>query len=419
MNPMELLESRLHLSAGQLDPAFGAGGFTTFSLGGVNSVSAMTVQKDGKILLAGSEADQSRFATLDTLLVRYTARGTLDPTFGVGGHVITDFGGAVESFSSVTVLSNGKILAAGTTNANGSEDFLVARFNANGRIDPTFGIGGKMTVDFNKGNDEGKALAVDSSGMIYVAGSTLAPGSLSHDFALARLKPNGQVDNSFGHVTTDFDATDDEATTIALDGTGIILGGHSAIGINDNFALARYQHNGLLDPKFGKKGLVTTDFQGNADTISSIAISNKKIIAAGSALSAGFDRSFALARYTLSGLPDKTFGKNGKTTFDLGVSHEDAAAALVVTPDKKLLIAGQTRDVTNSNNPTTFAVARFMPNGGIDRTFNHTGFVTSSFALPGGATALAFNTKSQILVAGTVLVDNSDMDILLAAYKSK
>src|SRR4051812_14217509 len=89
---IEELEQRTLLSAGQLDPTFGTRGVAQFSLGGVNSVTAMTVQKDGKVLVAGSEADASRFATLDTLLVRYTARGTIDPTFGTGGHVITDFG---------------------------------------------------------------------------------------------------------------------------------------------------------------------------------------------------------------------------------------------------------------------------------------------------------------------------------------
>ncbi len=419
MKTIEQLESRVLFAAGQLDPTFGTGGVATFSLGGVNSVSAMFVQKNGMVLLAGSEAEASRFATLDTLLVRYNARGMLDRTFGVGGHVITDFGGANESFSAVTVLPTGKILAAGTTDANGSEDFLVARFNANGRLDPTFGIGGKTLIDFNKGNDEANALAVDASGMIYVAGSTLAPGSLSHDFAVVRLKSNGFVDNSFGHNTLDFAASDDEATAIAIDGTGVILAGHSANGINDNFALTRYQHNGLIDRKFGKKGLVTTDFQGNADSISAMAIVNKKIVVAGSSLSAGFDRAFALARYTLSGQPDVTFGKKGKITFDLGVSHEDMASSLVVAPDGKLVVAGQTRDTTNSDNPTNFAVARFNPNGGIDRTFNRTGYVISSFADPGGATAVALSSKGQILVAGTVLEDSSDMDILVGAYKSK
>ncbi len=122
------------------------------------------------------------------------------------------------------------------------------------------------------------------AGMIYVAGSTLAAGSLSHDFAVVRLKSNGLVDNSFGRDTLDFAAGDDEATAIAIDGTGVILAGHSAQGINDNFALTRFLHNGTVDRKFGNKGLVTTDFQGNADSISAMAIVNKKIVVAGSSL---------------------------------------------------------------------------------------------------------------------------------------
>jgi uncharacterized delta-60 repeat protein len=84
-----------------------------------------------------------------------------------------------------------KIVAAGWTFTVPGEDFALARFNPDGSLDPSFGDGGKAATDFTTG-DEGHAVVVQPDGKIVVAGQSLA------NYALARYRPDGSLDPSFG-----------------------------------------------------------------------------------------------------------------------------------------------------------------------------------------------------------------------------
>src|SRR5687767_4931180 len=114
-------------------------------------------------------------ATLETLERRVRmAAGDVDPTFGQSGVVSNHFGGNAAVLSAVEVLSDGKILAAGTrsTGSDGaSADFLVARYNADGSPDTTFGGGdGVVTTDFG-GRDTARDMALLDGGKFVVVGS--------------------------------------------------------------------------------------------------------------------------------------------------------------------------------------------------------------------------------------------------------
>ncbi|HEY9664924.1 MAG TPA: cadherin domain-containing protein, partial [Allocoleopsis sp.] len=114
-------------------------------------------------------------------LARYTADGSLDPTFGVGGKVITPLGISENGKVDIILLPTGKIVAAGTIDG----DVAIVRYNANGTLDTGFGGGtGKVSTDFG-GNDSGSGVAIQSDGRIIVVGSTG-----SGDFALARYLGN-------------------------------------------------------------------------------------------------------------------------------------------------------------------------------------------------------------------------------------
>ena len=78
---------------GDLDPTFGSGGKVTTSFKGNDDAQTLTIQPDGKIIVAGFAGVGSDFASLDFALARYRPDGTLDGTFGLGGKVTTDFGG--------------------------------------------------------------------------------------------------------------------------------------------------------------------------------------------------------------------------------------------------------------------------------------------------------------------------------------
>jgi uncharacterized delta-60 repeat protein len=130
-------------AAGQLDPTFGRGGkvLTSFPTC-VNfcspSANAATPQSDGKIVVAGT-INTASGTGFQSVLVRYTAKGALDSTFGTGGMAMLPASTPGGGFSALAIQSDGKILAGSAQTEKG---FIVARFNNNGTLDRSFGSAG-------------------------------------------------------------------------------------------------------------------------------------------------------------------------------------------------------------------------------------------------------------------------------------
>jgi uncharacterized delta-60 repeat protein len=97
---------------------------------------------------------------------------TLDSTFGTGGSVRTDFAGNIDQANAVAIQPNGQIIAAGSSFSNSKtvEDFIVARYNANGSLDSSFGAGGIVTTDFGTTSDKASAVAIGPDGKIVALG---------------------------------------------------------------------------------------------------------------------------------------------------------------------------------------------------------------------------------------------------------
>jgi uncharacterized delta-60 repeat protein len=153
----------------------------TTAFAGDAGANAAVVQ-DGKVVAAGFAVVG---ATVDFALARYHRDGALDRSFGTGGRVTTDFGGGDQA-QALVVQADGKLVAAGFTNAGAGEDFALARYRPNGTLDPTFGTGGKVTTDFAGGEDRAEALVVQG-GRLVAAGSTIS-ASGGQRFALARYR---------------------------------------------------------------------------------------------------------------------------------------------------------------------------------------------------------------------------------------
>ncbi|HKZ02733.1 MAG TPA: hypothetical protein VJ180_10855, partial [Pyrinomonadaceae bacterium] len=186
------------------------------------------------------------------------ADGDLDPTFGNGGKVSTDFDGGSDQVNAIALQSDGKLLAAGSSiNVQaGGQNFALARYDSTGILDPTFGTGGKVSTDFDRGTDASQAIALMSDGRIVLAGRADQSNNGGLNFALARYASNGTPDQTFGvggKITTDFDGLTDGASKVLLQPDGKILAGGFAAqsGGGTNFALVRYNINGDLDQNFG------------------------------------------------------------------------------------------------------------------------------------------------------------------------
>src|SRR3954471_1124471 len=137
-------------AAGDLDPTFGSGGLVTTDFGGRgDSALGVAVQPDGKIVAAGSSSAHDVF-NVDFALARYNPDGTLDSSFGSGGTVLSDSGSTIDAASDVLLQPDGKIVAAGTS----ERQFGVARYTTVGGLDPTFGSGGIVRTSFGGGFDQ-------------------------------------------------------------------------------------------------------------------------------------------------------------------------------------------------------------------------------------------------------------------------
>lgn len=190
------------------------------------------------------------------------APGDLDPTFGAGGIVTTDFFGSDNFATAIAVQPDGRIVVAGTAQSSADvdkSDFAVARYLPDGTLDSTFGSAGKVTSDFAGSADLGHAVAIQADGII-VAGEALS--GTQKAFALIRYNSDGSIDATFGSdgkVLTTFSDRDSRAYEIVLQpDQKIVLAGDSFHGdplSDSDFALARYNSEGTLDQSFGSGGL--------------------------------------------------------------------------------------------------------------------------------------------------------------------
>jgi uncharacterized delta-60 repeat protein len=272
---------------GTLDPGFGNGGKVTTDVDAFKIDDALDValQPDGKIVVAGRSGG-------DFALARYLPDGSLDTSFGTGGTVMTDFGRPGESAVAVVLQPNGKIVLA----ASSGGDFALARYNADGSPDLSFGAGGTVKTDFG-GRDAARAIVLQPDDNFVVAGES------SSRFALARYLPDGNLDTSFGTggtVTTQFGLHGWSASAIALqpDGKIVVAGGPGSAVV-----VVRYTPDGGLDLPFGDDGVVATDFGFGLTHSAAVALQpDGKIVVAGT--SAG---TFALARYEGGSVPGAPF----------------------------------------------------------------------------------------------------------------
>ncbi|MFD7262045.1 calcium-binding protein [Streptomyces sp. NPDC059874] len=332
---------------GSPDTTFGDGGAAATTISSGDSGQALALQPDGKIVVAGlSIVEQNGISWGQFTLLRYLPNGTLDTTFGNAGRVFPDFGQG-SSAAAVRVLGNGRILAAG--GAQGG--FALARLMPDGSLDNTFGGGdGRVTTTF-PGGASVQDLALQSDGTIVAVGTAgYSPPAYSTDVALARYTPDGSPDTGFdgdGRLLVDWGTAYDAANGVVLQADNrIVVSGYSSEG----FTTARFNTNGTPDTTFGGDGRVGTSFEAGSGIANDVALqSDGKIVAAGGGAGTGDPHDFAVVRYNTDGSLDSTFSGDGKVTTDVGPFYDDdweQGQALVIQPDGKLVVAGVTEDGT-------------------------------------------------------------------------
>ena len=382
---------------GDLDPSFGTGGKVKVPTGMVQALS-VAIDTQGRIVAAGGPPGDGR-TPAHFVLARYRSNGSRDPSFGNGGVADTHVRG---DLFSMAIDLKGRIVAAGCTSFGGGGDFEVARYHSDGTPDHSFGNGGVVTTDFGQ-DDCAFWVGIDSGGRIVATGNR-GLGRNGGWFALARYKSNGTLDDSFsgdGKALAGFRdrATGARATSAAIDSRDRIVeaGSITTVGYpgDRDFALIRYSANGLVSARsFGMGGRVTTDFGADEDANSIAIDSDGRIVAAGDTYTTvPYRNSFALARYNPDGSLDGTFGGDGKVVSGGGTASDVAIDSL-----GRIVAVGYPRcgDQCSPN----FVVARFSPDGSLDRTFGGDGRVVTDFGPPARPNAMAIDSQDRIVAAG-------------------
>jgi uncharacterized delta-60 repeat protein len=324
---------------GTLDTAFATNGKATTDIGASNDYAYSVIQQTDSQLVVAGYSDSGN--GLDFALVRYKPDGTLDASFGTNGKVTTAVGTSNDYAYSVIQLADGKLVVVGYSRIGSTDDFALMRYNADGTIDTSFGMGGKVTTDINNNDDKAYSVLQQADGKLVAVG--VSGIGTNVDFALVRYNENGTLDNSFGlagKVITAFGTSDDIAYSVSqqVDGKLVAAGKKGSTFGFSEFALARYNEDGTLDSGFGSGGRVTAAIGVNGSAARSvIQQADGKLVAAGESNSIS---DFTLVRYNTDGTLDNNFGASGKVITAIGGSNSDVATSVIQQADGNLAVAG-------------------------------------------------------------------------------
>lgn len=330
---------------GSLDTTFADDGIVTSTdSGNPAEGNALAIRSDGRMVVAGTSYTGG---SSDFCLFQYDIDGSLDTDFGAAGVVTADPFGTADYGTAVAVQSDGKILLAGHSGNGSSTDFVLLRFNSDGTPDTDFGDGGVVTYDFDT-FDEGRAVGIQSDGKIVAAvytknfnfslvntklirfnadgspdtsfdgdgiatgtsfscsdmalqsdGKILVSGSKSGNIGILRYEAGGSPDETFGddgEVSTDVGNAYCQSMAVRSDGK-IVLAGYIHGDSYPDFLVLRYNADGSLDTTYGSGGVVIADNNGLYDLGEAVAVqSDGKILVTGSS-TGGPSIDFALLRF--------------------------------------------------------------------------------------------------------------------------
>jgi uncharacterized delta-60 repeat protein len=383
----------VHAAAGSLDPTFGRGGKVVTNFGHSTIPADAVLQTDGKIVIAAG-FDNTPMATEAFGVVRYNTNGTLDTSFGSRGRTIIAFTNFINAPSAMALQPDGKIVEVGTaSSADGTlSEFAVARFNTNGTLDSSFGVGGMVTTNFvgvmlGGVSNPATAVILQSDGKIIVAGEASESAEQPHFTALARYLSNGSLDTSFGN-----------GGMVSV--TAIGAPGALALGaLGDLFAVSltsivEFSPTGALDSSVTPETIVTTSSTG-----ATAFQANGQFVVAG----AGGSRhhiEVQASRFNLDGTADPTFVS---PAFDFGTPISNTTnfvQGIAFQANGQILLGG---GFTTGLNGDVFGLARLNSGGSLDATFANSGKLTTTFMNGDQIVAVLLQSDGKIVAVGQTI----------------
>ena len=368
---------------GARDTRFGQRGLVRQTIGrrSRDETGRVAVQSDGRILLAGATHDLDGNRTVgDSAIVvaRYTADGMLDRSFGSGGRIVIKRvvnGSLYFDVTDVSLAPDGKIVVAGMGDLLDERRgrVVVARLTASGRLDRSFGSGGVVRTRPSAETHQVYGMAVQRDGKVVVAGMSFFGGD--RDFYLLRLAANGRLDRRFGRngvVRTQFGNDPEGAHALVLQPDGkLVAAGFTlmpegrCLSTCYRLALARYRPDGALDASFGGDGKVVTEVELAASDPMDLALDEGKLVVLAQAYAPNRRPDFLVMRLHADGAPDRGFGRAGVVTSDMRSSAFDAdlPQSLAIRPDGRIVAVGASAKARPGNAEITkhrFAIVQYV-----------------------------------------------------------
>jgi uncharacterized delta-60 repeat protein len=363
------------------------------------------VQRDGKVVVAGRYQDDVENDPA-FFVGRLGRDGQVDPTFGDGGMVVTDFGGS-DWASGVAVQADGRIVAAGVTLGTGGGAVALARYTPSGALDTTFGGDGKVVTDVTPdGLDHATGVVATPSGKLVVSGQAGLGAAPRYDADLlaVRYTATGRRDrtlNGTGVVRVDVGGRGDYADdlTVTRDG-GIVLAGQTELagsnpgGTFSRAVVVRLTNAGARDGAFGEGGVVRPRFGGVRANIHQVTpMADGRLLLAGVA-EPGDVPEVRVGRLHGNGRPDRTFAGDGVAApdlpFDLSTGTDVAALE-----GGKVLVMVET--------PQGTALVRLRAAGGLDPSWGSGG--VRLLELDGSAPVMRVVAGDRVVAVGTRWVE--------------
>ncbi len=339
-----------------LDPQFGENGqlTTDFSIYD-DKAYAITVQTDGKIIIAGQSENG---ADTDIAVARYNSDGTIDTGFNYSGQVTIAVGSGNDTGLAIAVQKDGKILVAGTTENNGSTDVAIIRLHSDGILDMDFDDDGQLTLPIANSDDSAHSILIQEDGKIILAGSRIL--NTEKDLFLARLHSDGSPDTSFADhgMLTGTEGYEATARGAILQENGhILLAGSTKESTVVRAALFSFLANGRVDSAYGENGVVLSGPEDQNSLFNDlIAVDNGKVVATGAVEGVSY-RSILLAGFTETGALDPTFNNGSFVLTDLG--NDTIANSLTMAEDSTIYLAGS----GSKGSDTDFILLHYSANG--------------------------------------------------------
>ncbi len=350
-----------YLQDGSLDESFSDDGMLRLNFpGSYDYINDVVIQEDEKILAVGVTATTT---SSDFAVVRLNEDGSLDNSFSSNGMTVVGFG-EFDYGRSITLQEDGKIIVAGYTKSGDNNfDLAMCRLNENGTLDATFGNNGKVIYDVNWESEDLMNCVVVYAGNIFVSGYIYDTfnGRTGEGVAVVKFDEEGHVVNDFGEQGLAYfmlDVTDQiiiPGSKMAVNQNGIYVATRRVESGNTDMAIINFLHNGYPNSDFGDQGIVITEMVVNSNATCIALQSDNKIVVGGDVSNTKSGKDSFVARFLVNGIMDSEFGENyGVTIVDINPGAQDGFNSLCIDSDSKI-VAGGTAFLSDDY----FVLARF------------------------------------------------------------